>query len=104
MVEVAGHTDSIGSDDVNQSLSEQRANAVAQYLIAQGLNPQRFIVVGAGKASARMAEAVAADPYAPIRARVAAVCHLHRRRWGLPRWLPDERRVQRGYARRGGHA
>lgn len=51
-----------------------------------------------------MAEAVAADPYAPIRARVAAVCHLHRRRWGLPRWLPDERRVQRGYARRGGHA
>lgn len=49
IVEVAGHTDSIGSDEVNQRLSEQRANAVAQYLMAQGVNPQRFIVVGAGK-------------------------------------------------------
>ena len=49
VVEVAGHTDSIGSDEVNQRLSEQRANAVTQYLVAQGLNPQRFIVVGAGK-------------------------------------------------------
>ena len=49
VVEVAGHTDSIGSDEVNQRLSEQRANAVTQYLVAQGLNPQRFITVGAGK-------------------------------------------------------
>ncbi|KAF1696710.1 cell envelope biogenesis protein OmpA [Pseudoxanthomonas jiangsuensis] len=49
VVEVAGHTDSVGSDEVNQRLSEQRANAVTQYLVAQGLNPQRFITVGAGK-------------------------------------------------------
>ena len=49
VVEVAGHTDSIGSDEVNQRLSEQRANAVTQYLVSQGLNPQRFITVGAGK-------------------------------------------------------
>ncbi|MDR1075864.1 MAG: OmpA family protein [Xanthomonadaceae bacterium] len=49
VVEVAGHTDSIGTDAVNQRLSEQRAQNVAQYLIAQGLNTDRFIVVGAGK-------------------------------------------------------
>ncbi|WP_374011735.1 OmpA family protein [Pseudoxanthomonas koreensis] len=49
VVEVAGHTDSVGSDEVNQRLSEQRANAVTQYLVAQGLNPQRFITIGAGK-------------------------------------------------------
>ncbi|WP_425501830.1 OmpA family protein [Pseudoxanthomonas broegbernensis] len=49
VVEVAGHTDSIGSDEVNQRLSEQRANAVTQFLVAQNINPQRFITVGAGK-------------------------------------------------------
>ena len=49
VVEVAGHTDSIGSDEVNQRLSEQRADAVTRYLVAQGLDPQRFITIGAGK-------------------------------------------------------
>ncbi len=49
VVEVAGHTDSIGGDEVNQRLSEQRANAVTQYLVSQNINPQRFITVGAGK-------------------------------------------------------
>jgi len=49
VVEVAGHTDSIGSDEVNQRLSEQRAGAVAQYLSAQGVDQQRLITVGGGK-------------------------------------------------------
>ena len=49
IVEVSGHTDSIGSDAVNQRISEQRANAVASYLTAQGVQPQRFEVIGMGK-------------------------------------------------------
>lgn len=49
VVEVAGHTDSVGSDAYNQKLSEQRANAVAGYLTGRGLNRERFIVVGAGE-------------------------------------------------------
>ena len=49
VVEVAGHTDNIGSEEVNQRLSEQRAGAVAQYLAAQGVDPQRLITVGGGK-------------------------------------------------------
>ncbi|MBO9717856.1 MAG: OmpA family protein [Pseudoxanthomonas sp.] len=49
VVEVAGHTDNIGSDEVNQRLSEQRAGAVAQYLQAQGVQPERLITVGGGK-------------------------------------------------------
>ena len=49
VVEVAGHTDSVGSDAYNQKLSEQRANAVASYLQSRGLNRERFIVVGAGE-------------------------------------------------------
>lgn len=49
IVEVAGHTDSIGSDAYNQKLSEQRADSVSSYLTSRGLNRDRFIVVGAGE-------------------------------------------------------
>ncbi|MGH8496510.1 MAG: OmpA family protein [Gammaproteobacteria bacterium] len=49
VVEVAGHTDSRGSDDYNQQLSEERASTVAEYLRAQGLMPQRIITVGQGE-------------------------------------------------------
>lgn len=49
VVEVAGHTDSSGSDAYNQGLSERRADSVAQYLKAQGLEEQRMIVIGLGE-------------------------------------------------------
>ncbi len=49
LVEVAGHTDSVGSAESNQSLSERRANTVAQYLIGRGLLRDRAIIVGAGE-------------------------------------------------------
>ena len=49
MVDVNGHTDSDGSADYNIDLSERRANAVAQYLISQRLNGQRFEVAGLGE-------------------------------------------------------
>ncbi|WP_454830693.1 OmpA family protein [Pseudoxanthomonas wuyuanensis] len=49
IVEVTGHTDSIGSDAVNQRLSEQRASSVGNYLIGQGLLRERFEIVGMGK-------------------------------------------------------
>jgi outer membrane protein OmpA-like peptidoglycan-associated protein len=39
----------VGSDAVNQTLSEARANSVADYLIGQGLMRQRFEVIGMGK-------------------------------------------------------
>src|SRR5262245_55874074 len=38
LLEVAGHTDNTGSDQYNQSLSERRANSVAQYLESHGVN------------------------------------------------------------------
>lgn len=49
LVDVAGHTDSTGSDSYNQQLSQQRAQSVASYLISQGNNPQRFYVQGYGE-------------------------------------------------------
>ena len=49
IVEVAGHTDNIGTDAVNQRISEQRAASVANYLIGQGLMRERFEIVGFGE-------------------------------------------------------
>lgn len=48
MIEIAGHTDSTGSLQLNQSLSERRAQAVAAYLSSRGLASKRIITVGAG--------------------------------------------------------
>lgn len=50
VVEVAGHTDSTGTDAYNQSLSERRAGTVSRYLQAQNVNSQRIISVGMGEA------------------------------------------------------
>jgi len=49
VVEVAGHTDSTGSDSYNQSLSERRAGSVSSYLTSQGVAQQRIITVGMGE-------------------------------------------------------
>ena len=49
IVEVSGHTDSIGSDADNQTLSERRANAVAGYLMGQGVQRERLEIVGMGE-------------------------------------------------------
>ena len=49
VVEVAGHTDSTGSESYNQALSERRAGSVAQYLDAHGINDQRLITIGMGE-------------------------------------------------------
>ena len=50
VVEVAGHTDSTGSDAYNQGLSDRRASSVSAYLSAQGVISQRLITLGMGEA------------------------------------------------------
>jgi len=49
VIEVAGHTDNVGSDAYNQQLSVQRANAVAAYLGGKNVIQQRMMIVGAGE-------------------------------------------------------
>ena len=49
VIEVAGHTDSPGSDQYNQALSERRAQAVAGYLSSHGVKTQRLMTIGAGE-------------------------------------------------------
>ena len=48
-LEVEGHTDSTGSDELNQKLSEQRASTVRDYLVAQGLASDAVTAKGFGK-------------------------------------------------------
>jgi outer membrane protein OmpA-like peptidoglycan-associated protein len=49
MIEVAGHTDSTGSDSYNQMLSQQRAQAVSNVLVSDGVQPVRIDTVGYGE-------------------------------------------------------
>ncbi|MFP4844469.1 OmpA family protein [Winogradskyella sp. PE311] len=48
---IGGHTDSVGSTSSNQSLSERRANAVRDYLIANGISAARLTATGYGEAN-----------------------------------------------------
>lgn len=50
VLEVAGHTDSDGSDSANLTLSQGRANSVANYLRGKGVKPERLTTVGYGEA------------------------------------------------------
>lgn len=50
-IEVEGHTDSVGGDDYNMKLSENRANAVRSYLVEQGVNREATTAKGFGKTS-----------------------------------------------------
>ncbi|WP_420381286.1 OmpA family protein [Novosphingobium sp.] len=49
LVDVYGHTDATGTDEYNQTLSENRARVVADYLTSRGVNPQRIRSTGFGK-------------------------------------------------------
>jgi len=46
---IIGHTDSTGDADANRTLSEQRANAVLEYLVAKGVASQKLSSYGLGQ-------------------------------------------------------
>ncbi len=48
-IQVEGYTDSTGSVNFNQKLSEQRADTVKNFLISQGINPQTVTAQGYGQ-------------------------------------------------------
>jgi OmpA-OmpF porin, OOP family len=47
-MQVAGHTDSVGSGAANQQLAQQRASSVMAYLTAHGVNPSRLSTAAKG--------------------------------------------------------
>jgi outer membrane protein OmpA-like peptidoglycan-associated protein len=48
VVEISGHTDSKGKAKINQQLSQKRAEAVRNFLIARGIAPDRIVARGYG--------------------------------------------------------
>ena len=41
-IEIAGHTDNVGTDKYNMALSERRSTTVVAYLIRQGISRKRL--------------------------------------------------------------
>jgi outer membrane protein OmpA-like peptidoglycan-associated protein len=48
-IRMAGYTSALGTEKINQELSESRANAVRDYLIEKGIAPERITVIGYGR-------------------------------------------------------
>ncbi|MGE3062026.1 MAG: OmpA family protein [bacterium] len=48
-IEIQGHTDSVGSDSSNLSLSQARAESVRNYLVSHGIDPMRVVAKGFGE-------------------------------------------------------
>ena len=59
-LEVEGHTDSVGSEEYNQGLSENRAGAVRDYLIQQGVRSDTITARGFGESQPAVSNASAA--------------------------------------------
>jgi outer membrane protein OmpA-like peptidoglycan-associated protein len=49
VIEVVGHTDSVGGETMNQTLSERRADSVRDALVRYGVSPTRMVIRGAGE-------------------------------------------------------
>lgn len=50
LIEIGGHTDSLGAEASNQELSEARAQSVRDFLIGRGIAAEKMIAVGYGEA------------------------------------------------------
>ena len=48
-IEIGGHTDDVGSDDLNMKLSQERANSVMNYMVLAGLDATRIRAKGYGE-------------------------------------------------------
>jgi outer membrane protein OmpA-like peptidoglycan-associated protein len=60
VVEVAGHTDSVGADQYNMGLSIRRAAAVREFMISDGVAPSMIRVSGEGETNPVASNATAA--------------------------------------------
>ena len=48
VIEIAGHTDNVGTTEINKTLSQERANSVMKYLISKGISATRVSAKGYG--------------------------------------------------------
>lgn len=57
MVQIAGHTCSVGDEEYNDELSKRRADAIREYLINQGVEPDRVYAAGYGESQPKASNA-----------------------------------------------
>ena len=48
LLDIEGHTDSVGSSYINKQLSAKRASAIFNYLVSKGIDPNRIMTIGYG--------------------------------------------------------
>jgi outer membrane protein OmpA-like peptidoglycan-associated protein len=66
VVRIEGHADKTGSEDFNRTLSIKRAEAVKEYLVSLGADPEMLAVAGVGSSEPKNST----DPFAPENRRV----------------------------------
>jgi peptidoglycan-associated lipoprotein len=57
-IELMSHTDSRDTEEYNQTLSQQRAQVVVDYLIEKGIEPQRLTAVGYGESTPKVVDQI----------------------------------------------
>jgi outer membrane protein OmpA-like peptidoglycan-associated protein len=62
-VRIAGYTSASGTEEYNQKLSERRARSVQEYLINEGIAPDRLTTIGYGESNPAMYEAAPKELY-----------------------------------------
>ncbi len=62
-IELLAHTDRIGSDVYNENLSQRRAQSVVDYLIREGIEPDRLVAKGYGKSTPKVVTKNLAEQY-----------------------------------------
>ena len=60
---VIGHTDAQGDEEINKQLSLQRAQAIVNYLVKQGVDPAQLNAIGMGPAQPNASNAKDVDRY-----------------------------------------
>ena len=84
-MEIEGHTDSVGTDEYNQNLSERRAESVRSYLVSQNIAPAMVTSIGFGESKPVATNDTAAGQAteSPRRADCVGRHHRHRHRHPL---------------------
>ena len=85
---VIGHTDFKASDAYNRTLSERRAQTVANYLVSKGVPASKISAVGMGKSQARMTRTCEAEV-----ARLGKKVSAAKKRTALIACIAPDRRV-----------
>ena len=89
VVRVEGHTDFMGTEAYNQALSQRRANAVANYLVNQGVPAAKITAVGLGESQARMTASCQAEV-----AKLGSKVSRAKKRAALIACIEPDRRVE----------